>query len=131
MAMDEENEEFYLSVQYPPEVAVYRKQASGDEKPLRLIKVRVHGSRIHMESPSTQRPVVICKQLGKYQRLEDSWFRQVRCSFDYRLPSRRRRGCAADACNSASKTQLNWPGAMAIDPERSELYVASKDPTRG
>jgi len=23
------------------------------------------------------------------------------------------------------KTQLNWPGAMAVDPERGELYVAN------
>jgi len=33
MAVDEENQEFYLSVQYPPQVAVYRKEASGNENP--------------------------------------------------------------------------------------------------
>src|SRR5262245_32514984 len=38
MAVDEENQEFYLSVQYPPQVAVYRKEASGNEKPKRLIQ---------------------------------------------------------------------------------------------
>jgi len=37
MAVDEEKDELYLSVQYPPQVAVYRKQASGNEKPKRLI----------------------------------------------------------------------------------------------
>ena len=36
--VDEENEEFYLSLQYPPQVAIYRKQASGNEKPRRLIQ---------------------------------------------------------------------------------------------
>src|SRR5215467_10431148 len=34
MAVDEDKEELYLSVQYPPQVAVYRKQAAGEEKPL-------------------------------------------------------------------------------------------------
>src|SRR5262245_22465914 len=38
MAVDEDKEELYLSVQYPPQVAVYRKQAAGEEKPTRLIQ---------------------------------------------------------------------------------------------
>src|SRR5438128_6985644 len=38
MAVDEANEEFYLSVQYPPQVAIYRKLASGNEKPRRLLQ---------------------------------------------------------------------------------------------
>src|SRR6266850_2324406 len=38
LAMDEEKQEFYVGVQYPPEVAVYRKGASGTEKPLRSLQ---------------------------------------------------------------------------------------------
>ena len=34
---DEQNQELFLSVQYPPQVAMYRKAASGDEKPKRLL----------------------------------------------------------------------------------------------
>jgi len=37
MTVDEQNQELFLSVQYPPQVAVYRKTASGDEKPKRLL----------------------------------------------------------------------------------------------
>ena len=36
MAMDEENQEFFVSVQHPPQVAVYRRGASGNERPKRL-----------------------------------------------------------------------------------------------
>ena len=36
--LDDANQELFLSVQYPPQVAVYSKGASGDEKPLRLIE---------------------------------------------------------------------------------------------
>ena len=36
MAMDEEYQEFFVSVQHPPQVAVYRRGAEGDEQPKRL-----------------------------------------------------------------------------------------------
>src|SRR6266850_1842735 len=38
LAVDEEKQELFVGVQYPPEVAVYRKGASGDEKPLRSLQ---------------------------------------------------------------------------------------------
>src|SRR5437773_4188192 len=38
MTVDEEKQELFLSVQYPPQVAVYRKEADGDEKPKRLLQ---------------------------------------------------------------------------------------------
>src|SRR5207249_10583420 len=38
MTVDEEKQELFLSVQYPPQVAVYRKEAEGNEKPKRLLQ---------------------------------------------------------------------------------------------
>src|SRR6266850_498760 len=38
MAVDEEKEELYVTVQYPPAVEIYRKTASGNEKPLRVVE---------------------------------------------------------------------------------------------
>ena len=38
MAVDEGKQELFVSVQYPPGVEIYRKQASGEEKPLRVLK---------------------------------------------------------------------------------------------
>ena len=126
MAVDEENDEFYLSVQYPPEVAIYRKQASGDEKPLRLIKgesTRLSDSHGIAIDPKSK--LLFVNNWGNIS--------------DYRIPGSGRFEAPSisvyrlDADGDAppprviqgQKTQLNWPGAMAIDPERSELYVAN------
>ncbi len=38
LAVDEEKQELFVGVQYPPEVAVYRKGASGNDKPLRSVQ---------------------------------------------------------------------------------------------
>ena len=38
LAVDEEKQELFVGVQYPPEVAVFRKGASGDDKPLRSLQ---------------------------------------------------------------------------------------------
>ena len=38
LAVDEEKQELFVGVQYPPEVAVYRKGASEEEKPLRSLQ---------------------------------------------------------------------------------------------
>jgi len=126
MAVDEENDEFYLSVQYPPQVAVYRKEASGNEKPRRLIQGETtrlsdsHGIAIDAKN----RLLFV-----------DNWGNVS----DYRLPGSGRFEAASitvyrlaadgDApplrVIQGAKTQLNWPGAMSVDPERGELYVAN------
>src|SRR5205085_2045899 len=36
LAVDEDKQELFVSVQYPPGIEIYRKTASGDEKPLRV-----------------------------------------------------------------------------------------------
>jgi hypothetical protein len=126
MAVDEENDEFYLSVQYPPQVAVYRKQASGNEKPRRLI----HGestrlSDAHGIAIDPKNKLLFVNNWGNIS--------------DYRTPGSGRFEAPSitvyrlDADGDApptrviqgQKTQLNWPGAMSIDPERGELYVAN------
>ena len=38
LAVDEERQELFVTVEYPPKVMVYRKGASGEEKPLRFIE---------------------------------------------------------------------------------------------
>lgn len=56
VAVDEEKQELYLTVQYPPKVMVYRKMAAGDEKPLRVLEedrtglADVHGIAIDVKN---------------------------------------------------------------------------------
>ena len=126
MAVDEEKDELYLSVQYPPQVAVYRKQASGNEKPKRLIigeSTRL--SDAHGIAIDAKNQLLFVNNWGNIS--------------DYRIPGSGRFEAPSitvyklDADGDApptrviqgQKTGLNWPGAMSIDPERGELYVAN------
>jgi 6-phosphogluconolactonase (cycloisomerase 2 family) len=126
MAVDEESDEFYLSVQYPPQVAVYRKLASGNDKPKRLIQgesTRLSDS--HGIAIDAKNKLLFVNNWGNIS--------------DYRIPGSGRFEAPSitvyklDADGDAPpvrviqgpKTQLNWPGAMSVDPDRRELYVAN------
>jgi len=125
MAVDEDKDELYLSIQYPPQVAVYSKQASGEEKPKRLIQgetTRLSDS--HGIAIDTKNKLLFVNNWGNIS--------------DYRIPGSGRFEAPSitvyklDADGDAppmrviqgAKTQLNWPGAMAVDSEKGELYVA-------
>jgi DNA-binding beta-propeller fold protein YncE len=126
MAVNEETDEFYLSVQYPPQVAVYRKQASGNEKPVRLIQGEsTRLSDAHGIAIDAKNKLLFVNNWGNIS--------------DYRIPGSGRFEAPSitvyklDADGDTpptrviqgQKTQINWPGAMAVDPDRRELYVAN------
>jgi hypothetical protein len=126
MAVDEDKDEFYLSIQYPPQVAVYSKQASGNDKPRRLIRgetTRLSDS--HGIAIDAKNKLLFVNNWGNIS--------------DYNIPGSGRFEAPSitvfrlDADGDAppvrviqgAKTQLNWPGAMAIDPDKGEIYVAN------
>ncbi|HYR85056.1 MAG TPA: beta-propeller fold lactonase family protein [Terriglobia bacterium] len=126
MAVDEESQELYLSVQYPPQVAVYRKMASGDEKPLRLIQGEsTRLSDVHGLAIDAKNKLLFVNNWGNIS--------------DYSVPGTGRFEAPSITIYSldangdtaplriiqGSKTQLNWPGAMSLDPETGNLYVAN------
>jgi DNA-binding beta-propeller fold protein YncE len=126
MAIDEATGELFLSVQYPPQVAVYSKTASGDDKPLRLIqgpKTRfsdVHG--IAIDSKNRFLYVANWGNVSDYR---------VAGSGRFEPPSISVYAATADGDAAplrtiqGAKTQLDWPGAMSVDPESGDLYVAN------
>ena len=126
MALDNENQELFLSVQYPPQVAVYRKGASGDEKPKRLLigdKTRLSDS--HGMAIDKKNKLLFVNNWGNIS--------------DYRVPGSGRfeppsitvYPLNADGDTpplriiQGPKTQLDWPGAMSVDPGTGDLYVAN------
>jgi len=126
IAVDEENQEFYLSVQYPPQVAVYRKAASGDEKPKRLlIGEHTRLSDAHGIAIDTKKKLLFVNNWGNIS--------------DYRVAGTGRFEAPSITVYSLDangdtpplrviqgpKTQLNWPGAMSLDPATGDLYVAN------
>jgi DNA-binding beta-propeller fold protein YncE len=126
IAVDEAREELYITVEYPPEIVVYRKGAQGDEAPLR----RIVGTRTRLEAPHG---IAIDE---KNQLLYVNHWGQAT---DYRNPGTGRfndpginvypLGVSGDVAPvrviEGDRTQLNWPGNMALDRDTGDLYVAN------
>jgi 6-phosphogluconolactonase (cycloisomerase 2 family) len=126
LAVDEEKQELFVGVQYPPQVAVYPKIASGNDTPLRSLQGEstrlsdVHGIAIDPKSK-----LLYATNWGHVS--------------DYRLPGTGRfedpsiSAYPLNADGDASplrtiqgpKTQMDWPAQMTIDPDAGDLYVAN------
>ena len=126
MAIDNENQEMYVSVQYPPQVAVYRKGASGDEKPRRLlIGDKTKLSDAHGLAIDTKNNLLFVNNWGNISDY------RVAGSGRFEPPSITVYPLKADGNTPPLRviqgptTTLNWPGAMSIDPDTGDLYVAN------
>ncbi len=126
IAVDEEHQELYLTVQHQNSVVVYRKMAEGDEKPLRTIR----GDQTLLEDPhgiavDSNRDLLFVANYGNARNPE------VPGSGTFQPPSisvypRTASGDVAPiAVIEGPNTQLNWPAGIAVDPERGELFVAN------
>lgn len=126
IAADEQKQELYISREYPGEVVVYRKQASGAERPLRILQ----GPNSGLEAPhglavDVKNQLLFVNNWGLADALT------LAGSGRFNPPSIK--VYALDAKNDArplrviqgSRTQLNWPGAMSLDPNTGDLYVAN------
>jgi hypothetical protein len=126
MTVDEQNQELFLSVQYPPQVAVYRKAASGDEKPKRLLigeKTRLSDS--HGIAIDTKNKLLFVNNWGNISDY------RVAGTGRFEPPSITVYALNADGDTpplrviQGPKTELDWPGAMSLDPATGDLYVAN------
>jgi DNA-binding beta-propeller fold protein YncE len=135
IAVNEATQEMFLTVQHQNSVVVYRKQASGEEKPLRTIA----GSDTQLEDPhgialDTKNKLIFVSNFGNAQvSLPGS--RGGRRSADtygkFELPSIT--VYPLDASGNVkplwiiegSQTMLNWPSHLAMHEERQELFVAN------
>jgi len=128
VAVDEEKEEIYLSVNNPPQVAVYRKTASGEEKPLRVLRgeqtrlADSHGIAIDLKNK-----LVFVNNWGSFTTEGTvSGGRSNPASIT--IYSMDAQGDTAPVrVIQGPKTQLNWPGIMALDPDTGDLYVANDE----
>jgi 6-phosphogluconolactonase (cycloisomerase 2 family) len=143
MTVDEERQEIYITVEYPPKILVYRKEASGDEQPIREIK----GDHTLLQTPHG-----IALDLKNRLIFVDNWGQEV--DFD---GSDSMTGCCRQQTyetgnvgtgkfNAPSitvypldakgdtrplrviqgdRTQMNWPGNLSLDPDTGDLYVAN------
>jgi DNA-binding beta-propeller fold protein YncE len=126
VTIDEERKELYSTNQYPPRLLVFRKGASGDEKPLRVIEGPKTGlADVHGVAVDSQRNLVFVgnwgnssnhKQAGTGKHLMPSIQVFTREANGDVAPIRTIQG---------PKTQLNWMGALSLDPETGNLWIAN------
>ena len=126
MAIDDATGELFLSVQYPPQVAVYDKIANGNTKPTRLIQgPKTNLSDAHGLAIDSKNKLLYVNSWGNISDY------RVAGSGRFEPPSIEIFSATADGDAAplrviqGPKTQLDWPGAMSIDPDTGNLYVAN------
>jgi len=126
LAVDEEKQQLFVGVHYPPEVAIFRKDASKSEAPLRRIQGEstrmsyVHGIAIDPKNKNLF--VANWGTISDYSTPGTGRFEDPSISV-YPLDAS---GDAAPVrVIQGDKTQLNWPAQMTLDPDTGEVYVAN------
>jgi hypothetical protein len=136
IAVDEEKNELYVSVEYPPAVVVYRKEAEGDEKPIR----RLEGDRTKLAAPhgvavDVKNGLLFVNNWGQTVSLKvpgnngETVTEPGSGRFD--PPSINIYALSASGDTAplrviqGDKTQLDWPGNMTLNPDTGELYIAN------
>lgn len=147
IAVDEEKQELFLTLQHSNSIVVYRKMAAEEEPPIRLIQgdhtglADPHGMAIDTKnhwlfvsnygSFHSQVPDTRATQPGA--RLKPNWPLTRNAPGSGRILPPSITVHALDASGDAAplrvitgpKTQLNWATGVAVDAERGELFVAN------
>lgn len=155
IAVDEAAEEMYLSTQHDNTVTVFKKYATGEEEPVRLLQgnktqladphglaidvkhalmfVSNHGSHHEKEEGGAASVTYIGGLASDAAANKKNWpvGAQAAGSGTYRPPSitiyplKATGNTAPLRIITGPKTQMNWPTGLAVDEARSELYVAN------
>ena len=125
-AIDEENNELFVTIQYPPKVVVYRKDAADEEKPLRVVEgphTLLHDT--HGLALDRKRKLMI---VGSWGNSSDP---NVAGSGKFYPPSIAvypldgNGDVAPLRVIQGPQTRLDWAGGMALDVESGDLFVAN------
>ena len=125
VAVDEEAQELYLTVEHPPEIDVYRKMANGEDKPIRTLKgdnthlADAHGIAI---DPRNGWMFVSNHGSSSTPRKKGGWFDPPSITV---YPLKATGDTAPIRTIAGPKTQLNWPAHVYVDREHGDLYVAN------
>jgi DNA-binding beta-propeller fold protein YncE len=126
MAVDEDKQEMYVSIQYPPRISVYRKGASGTDKPLRQLEGETTRlSDVHGMVIDVKRKLLLVNNWGNISNhLIPGTGRSEPPSITM-YPLEADGDTAPVRVIQGPKTQLNWPAGMSLDPDTGDLFVAN------
>ena len=126
VAVDEEAQELYLTVEHPPQVVAYRKMASGDEKPLRsLAGPSTQLEDAHGITIDTKNQLMYVSNHGHKSDPTVPGGGSFEPPAITVYPLKASGDVAPLRVIEGLKTQLNWPAHIYLDTERQELYVAN------
>lgn len=125
-AVDETKQELYMTREYPPEVVVYRKEASASEKPLRMLI----GINTGLEAPhgivvDVKNQLLYVNNWGMTDQIALPGSGRFNPPSIKVYPLTAKGDTPPVRVIQGDQTQLNWPGAMALDSDTGELYVAN------
>ena len=126
IAADEQTQELFLTIEFPPEVVVYPKHAKGQDEPSR----RIMGDDTMLDAPHG-----IAVDEKDRLLFVNTWGHHAdftKAGTGKFLPP----GIQVYAINangdakplrtiSGDKTQLDWPGGMKFNNENGDLYIAN------
>ena len=126
IAVDEEAQELYLTVQHNNAVIVYRKMAQGEEKPIRTLE----GAHTRLADPhgvaiDTRNQLLFVANYGnaKNRRIPGSGTFEPPSITVY--PLHASGDTAPLRVITGPQTQLNWPAHLYADAEHGEVFVAN------
>jgi 6-phosphogluconolactonase (cycloisomerase 2 family) len=126
VAVDEEKQEMLLSVNNPPQVAVYRKLASGEEKPVRVLRgERTRLADAHGIAIDPKNKLLFVNNWGSFTTESMTSGGKSDPASITIYPIDAQGDSAPLRVIQGTKTQLEWPGTMALDPDTGDLYVAN------
>jgi 6-phosphogluconolactonase (cycloisomerase 2 family) len=124
--VDEVKQEMYVTVNHPPQVAVYRKMASGDEKPLRVLRGdRTRLSDVHGVAVDIKNQLLFVNSWGNITTEANVSGGRNELPSIAVYPLNAGGDVAPLRVIEGPRTQMNWPGTMTVDPESGDLYVAN------
>jgi len=126
MALDDATGELFLSVQYPPQVAIYSKTASGDAKPIRLLEgPQTRFSDVHGIAIDSKNKLLYVNNWGNVSDYRVAGSGRFEPPSISAYPTTANGDTAPLRVIQGPKTQLDWPGAMSVDADSGDLYVAN------
>ena len=127
MAVDEEKQLIYMTIQSDNQIVVYRKQADGAEKPLRTIE----GNDTQLEDPhgialDTKNKLIFVSNFGNADlRAAGGRYGKFEPPSITVYPMEASGNVKPVRIIEGPKALMNWPAHMAFHEERQELFVAN------
>lgn len=127
IAVDEEAQEMYLTVEHTNAIVVYRKQAEGTEQPLRTIV----GFSTQLEDPhgiavDPENELIVVSNHGNARaRSGDIVYGVFEPPSITFYPLTAEGDVAPLRIIEGPRTELNWPAHVWVDSARKEFYVAN------